>query len=96
MHTATIIVVITLLLAASLYAAWLDHKHNWRLLDWMGGQCSNPFTQAHQSESRQSQREQPLKQKDAQIQALTERVEILEKIVTEPAYELNAKINALK
>jgi hypothetical protein len=36
-----------------------------------------------------------LHDKDLLIQQLTERVQILEQIVTEPSYELNKKLNQL-
>jgi hypothetical protein len=40
-------------------------------------------------------RTQSLHDKDLLIQQLTERVQILEQIVTEPSYELNKKLNQL-
>jgi hypothetical protein len=57
----------------------------------MNGKCSNPFIA-----SKASVQAQQLEQKDEQIKTLMERVETLEAIVTEPAYELNKKINALR
>lgn len=80
---------VTALLVMWLAAAWLDEKYQWRLVDWMNGQTSNPFKTKEQRFQRQ------LSDKDKQIDALNERVQVLEKIVTEPAYELNKKINQL-
>ena len=74
-----------------LLASYLDAKFQWRLNDWMNGECSNPFVK-----SVTDKQQQRLEEKDAQIEALMARIETLETIVTEPAYELNKKINALK
>ena len=71
--------------ALYLVAAWLDKRNSWQLIQWMNGKCDNPFESAH-GESQNS---------DEDVSALKERIEVLEKIVTEPAYELNKKINAL-
>lgn len=89
---------LTLLFGAlfSLYVlvAWLDHKFNWQFANWLNGKCDNPFgTKAHQSLS-QNQSQQ-IQEKNQKIAELTERVQVLERIVTEPAYELNKKINQL-
>lgn len=70
-------------------ACYLDAKYQWRLNDWMSGQCSNPFVTA-------SSLRADIKDKDEHIAQLQARIEILEAIVTEPAYELNKKINALR
>ena len=37
----------------------------------------------------------PFSSKDEEIAALKERIQVLEKIVSEPSYELNQKINSL-
>ncbi|MEC7480167.1 MAG: hypothetical protein VYE21_00965, partial [Pseudomonadota bacterium] len=72
-------------------ASYLYEKFQWLLNDWMNGECSNPFVK-----SVTGKQQQRLEEKDAQIEALMARIETLETIVTEPAYELNKKINALK
>ncbi|WP_371195094.1 hypothetical protein [Glaciecola sp. SC05] len=86
---------ISLLIGASLslwvVMCWLDVKYQLRFVDWMNGSCSNPF-----------QRCKAVKQtnihalsKDDEIAQLKARIQVLEKVVTEPAYELNKKLNAL-
>ncbi|MFT2092787.1 hypothetical protein [Paraglaciecola sp. 2405UD69-4] len=93
MDPLKITVVLSSIALASLAICWLDYKKGWQLADWLNGRCSNPFIQAnlsHKTESGPSNDE-----KDALILELKERVQILEKIVTEPAYELNKKLNEL-
>lgn len=78
----------TLFAGLWLGAAYLDSRHQWQLVDWMNGQCRNPFARdSHQSSAPHD--------KDKTIAELRARVEVLEKLVTEPAYELNRKINQL-
>ena len=91
MSTLSLVVLLSGITSIALLACYLDAKFQWRLNDWMNGQCSNPFIATNAS-----QQAQQLKEKDAQIEKLMERIETLEAIVTEPAYELNKKINALK
>lgn len=85
---------ITLLVIGStslyLVAAWLDSQKNWKLVDWFNGKTSNPFIT---DETKKAQA--TINTKDKEIKELKERIQVLEKIVTEPAYELNKKINAL-
>ena len=71
--------------ALYLAAAWLDHKHGWQLTRWLNGKAENPFSSGPKKTKPQEQ----------DVEALKERIAVLEKIVTEPAYELNKKINAL-
>ncbi len=91
MSTLSILLLIGFIATIALGASYLDAKFQWRLNDWMNGTCSNPFIA-----SKATQQQQLIEKKDKQIEALIERVETLEAIVTEPAYELNQKINALK
>lgn len=91
MSTLSIVLLISGIASIALTASYLDAKFQWRLNDWMNGKCSNPFIN-----SVSDQQKQRLAEKDEQIKKLMERVETLEAIVTEPAYELNKKINALK
>lgn len=91
MSTLSLVLLLSGITSIALLACYLDAKFQWRLNDWMNGKCSNPFIA-----SKASVQEQQLKQKDEQIKTLMERVETLEAIVTEPAYELNKKINALR
>jgi hypothetical protein len=71
-------------------AAWLDKKHQWRFVSWMNGECTNPFVASSEQVFNDA-----LIEKDKTIDELKERIQVLEKIVTEPAYELNKKINQL-
>lgn len=85
------ILVVTIIITVSLTwigAAWLDVKRNWRLIDWFAGKTDNPFKSTHAQQL-------VIREKDKHITELTERIQALEKIVTEPAYELNKKINQL-
>jgi len=88
MEPYKIIFILSIITAISLTVCWLDHKNNWQLANWINGRCSNPFTQTQRNIQSQDD-------KDLRIQKLTERVQILEKIVTDPSYELNQKINQL-
>lgn len=88
MDPIKIILILMLIAAISLAVCWLDYKNNWQLADWINGRCSNPFTQTQESPKSQND-------KDLLIKQLTERVQTLEKIVTEPSYELNQKLNQL-
>ncbi len=90
MSTLSIVVLMASLVSIMLLSYYLDAKYNWRLVAWMNGGCINPF----KPEPKQ-QVQSTLEEKDKQIQALTERVQVLEAIVTEPAYELNQKLNRL-
>lgn len=73
-----------------LVAAWLDNKHNWKLIDWFNGNTQNPF-----KTDKELQFKATINLKEQEISDLKERIQVLEKIVTEPAYELNKKINSL-
>jgi protein-arginine kinase activator protein McsA len=88
MDPIKITLVLSIFVALSLAICWLDYKKSWQLNDWIHGRCSNPFK--HNGKSPKSEGD-----KDALIQQLTERVQVLEKIVTEPSYELNKKLNQL-
>lgn len=84
---------ISLLVLASLAACYIDYRYNLHLVDWFNGRCKNPFTSDQASEQRAHSQ---TNQDQQTIAELKERIAILEKIVTEPAYELNQKINQLK
>jgi hypothetical protein len=87
-----ITLILSIVAVISLTVCWLDHKNNWQLAAWINGRCSNPFTQTHDQTQKTTE---SLDDKDLLIQQLTERVQVLEKIVTEPSYELNQKLNQL-
>jgi hypothetical protein len=88
MDPLKITLILSIVAIISLAICWIDHKNNWQLADWLNGRCSNPFTQTQQATK-------SLNDKDLLIQQLIERVQVLEKIVTEPSYELNKKLNNL-
>lgn len=88
MDPMKITIVLSTLVIVSLAVCWLDYKNGWQLADWLNGQCNNPFVQTKQNTQIQDD-------KDKLIKELTERVQVLEKIVTEPSYELNKKLNQL-
>ncbi|WP_334030683.1 MULTISPECIES: hypothetical protein [Alteromonas] len=90
MSTLSLVLLLGSITSIALFASYLDAKFQWRLNDWMNGKCSNPFIA-----SKAALQQQRIQEKDAQIEALMARIETLEAIVTEPAYELNKKINAL-
>lgn len=91
MEPMKILIMLSALTAVSLAICWLDYKKGWNLAGWVNGKCGNPFISI--------QDKQPLKnnqsEKDELIIQLKERIEVLEKIVTEPSYELNQKLNQL-
>jgi uncharacterized small protein (DUF1192 family) len=82
------ILVFILVLAMLPMGLYLDYRYNFQFVDWMNGACSNPFVKANKQSSK-------LNDKDATIAELKERIAVLEKVVTEPAYELNKKLNQL-
>jgi hypothetical protein len=88
MDPLKITLILSIVAIISLAICWIDHKNNWQLADWLNGRCGNPFTQTQQATK-------SLNDKELLIQQLTERVQVLEKIVTEPSYELNKKLNNL-
>jgi len=88
MDPIKITIVLSIFVALSLAICWLDYKKGWQLVDWINGRCSNPFKHIAKSQSVETD-------KDLLIQQLTERVQVLEKIVTEPSFELNQKLNQL-
>ncbi|MDM7862232.1 hypothetical protein QTP81_16620 [Alteromonas sp. ASW11-36] len=92
METLQIILLVAALFALTLGMYWLDSKHNWQLVSWFNGKAVNPFTPAQEKTFSGNSSSADA----AKIRALQERIEVLEKIVTEPEYELNRKINQLK
>lgn len=91
MTTVSTVMLIAGIVSLMILVHYLDARYHWRLNDWINGSCRNPFGDALASPAQRL-----LEDKDQQIARLVERVNTLEAIVTEPAYELNKKINALK
>lgn len=67
-------------------ASWLDNKHGLQLVDWLNGEVGTPF-------NKDSKPQQDAH--DNEVIQLKERVQVLEKIVTDEAYELNQQIKNL-
>ena len=88
-HTE-IILLVTAMLGLGLFCHYLDAKYQWQLSAWFYGKPVNPFKKAQQANA------QTTAQKDGEIAALKERIAVLEKIVTEPAYELNKELSKLR
>ncbi|MCU7553569.1 hypothetical protein OCL06_03020 [Alteromonas sp. ASW11-19] len=84
METVIFVALFVVFGGITLLTSYLDAKYQWRLNDWLNGRCSNPFERRSATET------------DEPRDELKARIETLEAIVTEPAYELNKKINALK
>ena len=67
---------------------WLDKRFGLQTIKWLNGE-SHSFVGCNTSSS-------GIHQPDSTDTAeLKERIQVLEKLVTEPAYELNKKINQL-
>ena len=90
MSTLSLLMLFSGIATIALIACYLDAKFQWRLNDWMNGLCDNPFISSETKTLKAC-----IQEKDEKIDALTQRIETLEAIVTEPAYELNKKITAL-
>lgn len=88
MATSTVIFILMSIASLTLAMCWLDNKYQWRLVDWCNGKVSNPFSQPTSSTQSSSDQQRT-------IEELRARIEVLERVVTEPAYELNQKINKL-
>jgi len=91
MSTFQIALIISALLGLWLAICYLDNKYGLNLLAWVNGECDNPF----QGSQKPSASVLDLSEKEKEIAELKERIQVLERVVTEPAYELNQKINAL-
>lgn len=94
MSTIQIVMLLSALLTGWLIMSFIDAKYGLRFIDWMNGHTANPFKPSeHNASAKQAQ---IIEAKDEKIATLEARIQVLEKIVTEPAYELNQKINQLK
>lgn len=76
------------IMVLSLVLHWVDAKKGWKLNAWMMGETHSPFPSDATKKATSEQGDE--------ITQLKERVATLEQIVTEPAYELNKKLNSLK
>ncbi|MCW8108946.1 hypothetical protein OPS25_10620 [Alteromonas ponticola] len=82
-----IIFLFVAIMGAMLIVHFIDSKLNLNFFAWLNGENVNPF-EPKQSRSKKASNNE-------NIDALKRRIETLETIVTEPAYELNKKINQL-
>lgn len=82
---------IVALISVCLGLCWLDAKYHFRFIDWLNCNCDNPFERSKIA----NQCDMLSSSKQREIEQLNERIKVLEKIVTEPAYELDKKLNAL-
>lgn len=90
MDPIKIVAILTTVFGTLIALSWLDYKKGWHLVDWINGNSDNPFVK-----DRSDTQAQNSSDKDKIIEQLSERIVVLEKIVTEPAYELNQKLNQL-
>lgn len=88
--SVTAIIALVSVASISLTICYLDARFNLQFIAWMNGKVSNPFVQAQFSHANSAMQE-----KNQKIKDLEERIQVLEAIVTEPAYELNQKLNRL-
>ncbi|MBF7074261.1 hypothetical protein ISG33_12715 [Glaciecola sp. MH2013] len=95
MSTIQISLLVSGLIASSLFMCYVDSKYKLHFVAWFNGECSNPFKR-QLNESNDNDLSAPSSlDKDREIAELKERIQVLERVVTEPAYELNKKLNAL-
>jgi hypothetical protein len=92
MTNIEVFVLMAVIFALYFLGLYIDKQYDLRVIDWLEGKCSNPWKIREplpEAETVQAKKEQ-------EISLLKARIEVLEKIVTEPAFELNQKINTLK
>lgn len=87
MTTLTISLLVMALLSGYLLLCWLDNKYQWKLIAWFNAEVDNPFDCKTTTQTQE---------KDRQIQQLQERIQVLETLVTDPAWELQQKIRQLE
>ena len=90
MSTLSLLMLFSGIATIALIACYLDAKFQWRLHDWLNGRCDNPFISSETKTLKAC-----IQKKEEKFDPLPQRMEPLKAIVTEPAYELNKKINAL-
>jgi hypothetical protein len=101
MSTFQIAIVLTGLVSVWVALCYIDKKFGFNFVAWFNGECDNPFSSKDgfsfdaKSEIQRANKAVPSQAKDEEIAALKERIQVLEKIVSEPSYELNQKINSL-
>ena len=92
MTNLEIILIICVIFSLYVFGLYVDKQYNLRVIDWLNGNSSTPFEKTQENQAVNTE----LSEKPEEIKVLKARIEVLEKIVTEPAFELNQKLNALK
>ena len=69
--------------------SWLDNKHGLKLVDWCNGEVSSPFSPSSSPENGRGNESR------SELSHIKERIQVLEKIVTDDAYELNQEFKKL-
>ena len=73
-----------------LLMSWLDQRYGWQLVAWCNGEIEQPFMAPNQQATSAADATDR-----SELEQMRQRIEVLEKIVTEPAYELNEKLRRL-
>ena len=95
MTDLAILLLMNLIFSIYIVGLYMDKKYNLSVIDWLNGECSTPFITTNTTQQVASEKAEKA-EKQQEIYLLEERIQVLERIVTEPAYELNKKLNALK
>lgn len=93
MEIFLVLFVITLVFSLTLASHWLDTKYNLQLVRWLNCEVSSPFKK--DTVARHRGYRQTAARPQADSDELRERIENLEKIVTDSSWELNQKIKNL-
>lgn len=92
MTNLEVFLLIFVIFSLYIFGLYIDKQYNLRVIDWLNGNSSTPFSKTERNKVVSTEQAN----KSEEIKVLKARVEALEKIVTEPAFELNQKLNALK
>lgn len=89
MEVLLVILIFTLIFTVTFLGHWIDNKYNVQVVRWMNCEVSSPFKNSAPKSNVESPRPK------AEYDDLRERIEILEKIVTDSSWELNQKLKNL-
>jgi hypothetical protein len=92
MTNLEIIVLICVIFSLYIFGLYIDKQYNLRVIDWFNGKSATPFSKTKENPVVKTEQADKVEE----IKILKARIEVLERIVTEPAFELNQKLNALK
>lgn len=90
MEILMFIALFAIIFALQLGAEKLDKKHGWQLANWLNGEANTPFKDQDQNQLNTS-----ANKSSNEVAELKERIQVLEKIVTDQAFDLNQKIGKL-